>query len=64
MREYITGHSVANAVRMKRTQFAGAFLIVEGVSDKRVYGLVIDRDACTIEIAFGRDNVLDAIQRS
>jgi hypothetical protein len=61
MQQHITAHSVANAIRMKRSLFVGAFLIVEGVSDKRTYGLVIDREACTIETAYGRSNVLAAI---
>jgi hypothetical protein len=60
MQQHITDHSVANAVRMKRSLFVGAFLIVEGVADKRTYGLVIDHEACKIEIAYGRSNVLGA----
>ena len=62
MREYITDHTVANAIRMKRSLFVGAFLVVEGVSDKLVYGLIIDRETCSIEIAHGRENTLGAIR--
>jgi uncharacterized protein DUF4435 len=62
MREYITDHAVANAIRMKRTVFVGAFLVVEGAGDKLVYGLVIDRENCRIEIAYGRENALGAIR--
>ena len=62
MREYITDHDVANAIRMKRSLFGGAFLIVEGASDKLVYGLVLDREGCWTEIAHGRDHVLGAIR--
>jgi hypothetical protein len=46
---------------MKRSLFVGAFLIVEGVADKRTYGLAIDHEACKIEIAYGRSNVLGAM---
>jgi hypothetical protein len=62
MREYITEHTVANAIRMKRSLFVGSFLIVEGVSDKRVYGLVVDQEACSVEISHGRENALGAIR--
>jgi hypothetical protein len=61
MQQHITDHAIANAVRMKRSLFVGVFLIVEGVGDKRIYGLVIDHEACKIEVAYGRDNVLGAI---
>ena len=62
MREYITDHAVANAIRMKRSLFVGAFLVVEGVNDKLIYGLVTDRETCAIEIAHGRENALGAIR--
>lgn len=62
MRENFTDHAVANAIRMKRSLFSGAFLVVEGVTDKRVYALALDRNACLIEIADGRDNTLGALR--
>lgn len=62
MREYITDHTVANAIRMKRSSFAGAFLVVEGVSDKLVYRLVLDHEACSIEVVYGRDSVLAVVR--
>jgi hypothetical protein len=46
---------------MKRSSFS-AFLVVEGINDKRVYGLVIDNEGCSIEIAHGRDNALGAVR--
>lgn len=62
MREYITNYTVANAIRMKRSFFVGAFLVVEGDSDKRVYGLVLDHERCAIEIAYGCDNAIGAVR--
>jgi len=47
---------------MKRPFFAGVFLVVEGISDKHVYGLVLDHEGCRIEIAQGRDNALGAVR--
>lgn len=61
MREYITGHAIANQIRMKRSEYT-AFLIVEGSNDKRVYRGVVDRESCSIEIAHGRENALVAIR--
>lgn len=62
MREHITGDTIANTIRMKRSSFVGAFLVVEGVSDKRVYGRVLDDKRCSIEIAYGCDNALSAVR--
>lgn len=62
MREYITDDTVANAIRMKRSLFVGAFLVVEGASDKLVYGRISDRETCSIDIAHGRKNALGAIR--
>lgn len=62
MREYITDNTIANTIRMKRQQNGGAFLVVEGINDERVYGLIIDKDTCSTEIAYGRENAIGAIQ--
>ena len=61
MREHITADAIANAVRMKRSHFAGAFLIVEGATDAVIYSRIVDYDTCRIEIAHDRDRVLRAI---
>ena len=62
MRELLKAHAIANAIRMKRALFDGAFVIVEGQNDKRVYGLVTDSETCAFEIAHGRDNVVQCVQ--
>jgi hypothetical protein len=62
MKEYITKHTIANAVRMRRSLFDGTFLIVEGPHDKRVYERIVDAEACTFEIALGRNNAVGAIE--
>ena len=61
MRKHITADAIANAVRMKRSLFAGAFLIVEGPTDGVIYSRIVDHDTCRIEIAHDRDRVLGAI---
>lgn len=61
MKEHITPNDIANEVRMKRTQHAGAFLIVEGGDDGRLYGNFIDQKKCRIVIAQGRENAVQAL---
>lgn len=61
MKEYITPHTIANAVRMNRLQFSGSFVIVEGDKDARFYKNYFDPSRCHIEIAFGKENAIGAI---
>ncbi len=60
MRESITANRVANRIRLLRSQFSGAFLIVEGDTDKRIYGRFILAEACRLEVANSRENVIAA----
>ncbi len=62
MREHIAAQDLANEIRMLRTTFVGAFVIVEGRYDKLVYKRFFDSESCTIEIADGRNNVLGVIR--
>jgi len=62
MRYSITPHTVANEVRMMRTQHKGALVIVEGPSDKSAYRNLLDQDTCRIVIAHGRENATTALQ--
>jgi hypothetical protein len=60
MREAIKANRVANRIRLLRSQFSGAFLIVEGDIDKRIYGRFIMAEACRLEVAHSRENAIDA----
>lgn len=62
MREYTTGQIVANRLRMRREAIKGAFLLLEGWQDTRVYGEFIARGKCEIIVTHGKDNALDAIE--
>ena len=44
MREYIDSRDVANTVMMLATAFDGTIAIVEGVTDRRLYGKFFDKD--------------------
>jgi hypothetical protein len=58
----ITAYRIANTIRMQRSQYSGAFLIVEGgVTDLRVYGRFIDRTTCQPVVAHSKDNAVNAL---
>lgn len=60
MKSFITGDTLANEARMRRSVFKGAFLFVEGESDERLYGIFTDYKKCQIIICHGRENLFDA----
>lgn len=62
MKPHISAHSVANELRMSRTQHKGTLLIVEGSSDKRIFRHLVDGNACKIVISHGKENALEAMR--
>ncbi len=56
----VTASSVANSIRLARTQVQGPFVIAEGPRDSRVYRRSLHEDAHFV-VGFGRANVLGAI---
>jgi hypothetical protein len=60
MRDAIKANRVANRIHLLRSQFSGAFLIVEGDTDKRIYGRFIMAEACRLEVAHSRENAIGA----
>jgi hypothetical protein len=61
LRASVNAHSIANGVRMKRLKHAGAFLLVEGEDDKKLFKNFVDAASCVIQIAYGKPNVLGAL---
>lgn len=57
MREYLTAEDICNELSMERTVYDGAFLIVEGITDSRLFGKFIDDVGTRIRIAHSKDNV-------
>jgi len=47
---------------MRRTTFAGSFLIVEGPTDLAVYRRVVDPTSCQVVSGFGKANAIDIIR--
>ena len=52
---------IANAIRMKRVQHKGPFLIVEGSSDARFYKMFINHKACRVVPANSKEAVLQVV---
>ena len=61
MKHYLTPHDIANTVRMTRTLHKGAFLIVEGDTDARVYKRFVDETDCKVIPAHNKDNAIDVL---
>ncbi|MEA5518371.1 DUF4435 domain-containing protein [Limnoraphis robusta] len=61
MREFITPERTANKIRLMRTQFQGSFLLVEGDSDARFYKNLVNPEKCKINIAQGKNNLIQVL---
>ena len=61
MIDHITAYDIANQASMLRTTYDGPILVVEGITDLRLYGKYIDGN-CQILIAHSKDNVRIAVK--
>ncbi len=61
MRELLSPATIANRIRMKRSQFHGAFLIVEGDTDSRLLRNFVVTGDCQLVGAYGKDNLFGAL---
>jgi hypothetical protein len=61
MKAQIDGHYVAAQIRLVRQVHKGTILILEGESDGKVFDRFIDGTLCDIEIAFGKENAIEAL---
>ena len=62
MREYITSDDICNQISMERTIFDGTFLLVEGVTDERLFEKFVDKEHVQIIEAHSKDNVRHAVK--
>lgn len=58
---HIFPYEIANEIRMTRSQYSGAFLIVEGRDDRLFMASFISQSTCTIRVAQGKQNVCAVI---
>lgn len=57
----ISSNDVANQISMMRSAFKGTVVVVEGVTDSRVYSKFADKDNTQIVIAYSKDNARRAV---
>lgn len=57
-----TPHSIANEVRMGRTQYDGTYLLTEGDTDARVFARFTDDTGCRTIDCRGKENAVEAIK--
>lgn len=62
MREYLTSSDVANTVCMMRSAFKGTILVVEGITDFRLYGKFTVEDQVELVIAHSKDKVVESVR--
>ena len=51
----------ANAIRQKRQEHGGSFLVVEGRDDRLFFEQFVDRQFCWVIVAEGKQNVADVV---
>ncbi len=59
----LTADTLASEISMERESYNGAFVIVEGDTDSRLYKNFFDKYKCQIVVAEGKENALGAIQK-
>jgi len=59
MKGFITGHDLANTVKMSHTQWRVAFLLVEGSTDAALFKAFV-HGTCALLVCHGRANALHA----
>ena len=64
MREYIDSRDVANTVMMLATAFDGTIAVVEGITDRRLYGKFFDKEKVEVVIAHSKSNVRNTIRET
>ena len=61
MREFLTDDRIANQLRLRRSTFAGTFLLVEGSSDKVFYERFVNKKVCQLEVVAGKIRVITVL---
>jgi hypothetical protein len=60
VREFLSADHIANQIRMQRTRWSGAFLLVEGDLDSRFYSRFVLQSS--IVVAHGKDRAIGALR--
>lgn len=59
--KYMDEYDIAQEIRLERKVHKGAFLLLEGDTDIKRFGIYVDRKACSIVNCYGRDNAVKTI---
>lgn len=62
MRDHISVNREANAIQMRRSTFSGAFLLIEGNSDRTFYERFIDGKECQIVVTSGKSRAISILK--
>jgi len=65
-KEAYTPNEIANEIRQMRSELNEAFLVVEGIVDKRIYNQLVDEEICKIHVSYGKQNaicILDILEK-
>ncbi|RFP61788.1 MAG: DUF4435 domain-containing protein [Limnothrix sp. CACIAM 69d] len=62
MRDHISVNREANAIHMRRSTFSGAFLLIEGNSDRTFYERFIDDKECQIVVTSGKSRAISILK--
>jgi len=57
----LSSSDIANSISMLRSSYKGAIIVVEGVTDCRLYSKFIDKNEVKIITAFSKDNVRKSV---
>lgn len=63
MRQYLTSSDISNTISMMRTNFDGTILVVEGVTDSRLYSKFTDRKGVRLVVAHSKDKVRTSVNQ-
>ncbi len=58
----ISPSSEFTAIKIKRQDFDGSFLLVEGITDSKLFRKLLDCNSCNIRPVEGKENVLEIIK--
>jgi hypothetical protein len=62
MKQYLTPNSITSDIRMRRSQFKGTFIIVEGDTDQRFFKRFVEENLCQIVSAYNKENAIDILE--
>ena len=63
MRKFVTPDILAGEIKMARKSYPGAFAVVEGSDDARIYSNFIDPHQCVFKVAHSKDKAIETVAK-